>query len=94
MGYYVIVDANGRKVTYRPTNRESYSTEAAAKAAVTRMKTPGLRVMTGEAYRAQVPMKKVRNMMSGVMGHSSITRVWSRVVWMAVSLRPISRKVR
>ena len=66
MASYVIVDSNGSKVTYRPTNRESYRTEAAAKAAVTRMNTPGLRVMTGEAYRAQVPMKKVRNLMSGL----------------------------
>lgn len=63
---YVIVDGSTRtKITYRPTGRVSYATEAAARAAVTRMRMPGLEVMDEDSYRAQVPMRKVRSLMSG-----------------------------
>jgi hypothetical protein len=50
------------------SGRETYSTEAAARAAKTRMQKSSpntLEVMTAEAYRAQVPMRKVTNLMTG-----------------------------
>jgi hypothetical protein len=65
MRYYVIVDSKTRtKITYRPTGRDSYATEAAARAAVTRMRMQGLEVMDDASYRAQVPTRRVRNLMT------------------------------
>lgn len=78
---YVIVDQKTRcKVAFPTTRRETWSTEAAAKAAMTRLvskdmekylKTEGqsgrrsYEVMSSAAYAAQVPMKTVKNMMTG-----------------------------
>jgi hypothetical protein len=79
---FVVVDANTRCAVRHPrTGRESYSTEAAARAAKTRLirldmdaylnhtKYPrtDYEVMTSEAYRAQVPMREVTNLMTGAV---------------------------
>jgi hypothetical protein len=68
---YVIVDVATRcKVMFRPTRVDSWATERAAKAALTRMvkKTGYLRseleVMEINAYNAQVPMVERVNLMT------------------------------
>lgn len=68
---FVVVNMSTRCAVKHPrTRRETYSTEAAARAAKTRMektlRTP-LEVMTGDAYRAQVPMREVTNLMTGAV---------------------------
>ena len=69
---YVIVDVDTRcRVMYRATRTDSWATERAAKAALTRMvKTTGylrseLAVMESSAYYAQVPMVERVNLMTG-----------------------------
>ena len=66
---FVVVNMSTRCAVKHPrTRRETYSTEAAARAAKTRMektlRTP-LEVMTRDAYHAQVPMITVKNLISG-----------------------------
>jgi len=66
---FVVVDANTRCAVRHPrSGRETYSTERSARAAKTRMQKNShnaLEVMTAEAYRAQVPMREVTNLMTG-----------------------------
>ena len=69
---YVIVDVATRcRVMYRATRTDSWATERAAKAALTRMvKTTGylrseLAVMECSDYYAQVPMVERVNLMTG-----------------------------
>lgn len=66
---FVVVNMSTRCAVKHPrTRRETYSTEAAARAAKTRMEKTlrtDLEVMTGDAYRAQVPMREVTNLMTG-----------------------------
>ena len=65
---YVIVDTKTRcSVRHPRTRRETYSTEAAARAvraAMTRMGAEGHEVMDTASYAAQVPMIVVTNLMS------------------------------
>ena len=62
---YVIVDTTTRCSVQHPrTRRETYSTEAAARAAMTRMGAEGHEVMDTASYAAQVPMIEVVNLMS------------------------------
>jgi hypothetical protein len=74
---FVVVDSNTRCAVRHPrTGRETYQTEAAARAAKTRMerlageatlRVPAMMVMTVESYRAQVPMREVVNLMTGAV---------------------------
>lgn len=69
--HYVVVNARTRCiVVHRNTGQEFYRTESAAKAARTRFVRGGeqdpLAVMDVPAYRAQVPMKTVTNLMTGL----------------------------
>lgn len=68
---HVVVNARTRcSVVHRKTRQEFYRTESAAKAARTRFVRGGekdpLLVMEVAAYRAQVPMKTVTNLMTGL----------------------------
>ena len=59
---YVIVDTKTRCSVQHPrTRRKTYSTEAAARAAMTRMGAEGHEVMDTASYAAQVPMIEVVN---------------------------------
>ena len=68
MSFVVVNTATRCAVRHPRSGRETYSTEAAARAAKTRMQKNShntLEVMTAEAYRAQVPMREVTNLMTG-----------------------------
>jgi hypothetical protein len=79
---FVVVNMNTRCAVRHPrTGRDSYRTEASARAAKTRLirldmdaylnhtKYPrtDYEVMTVESYRAQVPMREVVNLMTGTV---------------------------
>ena len=81
---YVVVDVNSKCRVRNPrTGRESYSTKAAAEAALTRYcRQAGytrsmLTVMEGSVYRAQVPMITVTNLMSGKPVQIAADTPWS-----------------
>lgn len=79
---FVVVDTASRCAVRHPrSGRETYSTEAAARAARTRFVQEDMEaylsgrkyprtdyeVMTTEVYRAQVPMREVRNLVTGAV---------------------------
>lgn len=70
MSFVVVNTASRCAVRHPRSGRETYSTEAAARAARTRMEkkmnTP-LEVMGVQEYRAQVPMREVRNLLTGAV---------------------------
>ena len=73
MSFVVVNVQNKTRVRHPRTGRESYRTESAAEAARTRyIRTTGyadsdLKVMAMDAYRAQVPMRAVTNLMTGAV---------------------------
>lgn len=90
---YVIVDAKTRCAVRHPrTRKERYDTQAAAKAAATRMLARGalerlkdgesrypseVEVMDSAAYAAQVPMREVTNLMTGKRVMERADTPWS-----------------
>jgi hypothetical protein len=70
--HFVVVDLKTRCLVKHPrTRRETYNTERAARAALTRLAKTGnfsplgLGVMDESTYKAQVPMREVTNLLTG-----------------------------
>jgi len=90
---YVVVDAKTRCAVRHPeTRKEVYATQAAAKAAATRMLARGalerlkdgtsrypseVEVMDTVTYAAQVPMREVTNLMTGKKVMERADTPWS-----------------
>jgi hypothetical protein len=80
---FVVVDTYTKcKVRHPRTRKETYASERAARAAVTRISkiqdTLGsFVVMEVDAYRAQVPMREVTNLLTGETVQERADTPWS-----------------
>lgn len=83
MGYVLVHKIDRVRHRNLPRKGGSYATEAAARAALTRYRggRAGLgddwEIMEERAYAAQVPMREVRNLMTGKMVMEPADTPWS-----------------